>query len=63
MIDIKCRCGETYHADGSHVGGSIRCQKCGTVNKIERSSPVQSTFPSGTGPVPIRSAEGRPTDA
>jgi hypothetical protein len=61
MVDIKCRCGETYHADDSHVGGSIRCGKCGTVNRIERSLPVQSTHPLGTGPVPIRSREGRPT--
>lgn len=61
MIDIKCRCGETYHADESHVGGSIRCPKCGAVNRIEHSSPVKSTFQSRTGPVTIPTSEWRPS--
>ena len=60
MIDIKCRCGETYHADDSHVGGSIRCGKCGTINRIERISPVQSMYQSRTEPIPLTSTEGRP---
>jgi len=61
MIDIKCRCGETYHADESHVGGSIRCPKCGAVNRIEHSSPVKSTSQSRTGPVTIPTSEWRPS--
>jgi hypothetical protein len=60
MIDIKCRCGETYHADDSHVGGSIRCGKCGTVNRIDRSLPVQATFQSRVEPVSIPTAERHP---
>jgi hypothetical protein len=60
MIDIKCRCGETYHADKSHAGRSIRCPKCGTVNRIEHSSPVQSTHQSKTGTVPVPTAGWRP---
>jgi hypothetical protein len=69
VIDVHCngrlrdgtRCQEICHADESHVGQSIRCPKCGAVNRIERSLPVQSGYPSGTGPVRITSAEGRPT--
>jgi hypothetical protein len=36
MIDIRCACGETYHAEQSHLGKSIRCQKCGAILTIER---------------------------
>ena len=60
MIDIECRCGETYHADESHAGRSVRCPKCGMVTKIERSSRVQSTFPSRTEAASIPNTEGRP---
>jgi hypothetical protein len=68
VIDVHCngrlhdgtRCQEICHADESHVGRSIRCPKCGTVNRIERSLPVQSTYQSRTGTVPIPTAEWRP---
>jgi hypothetical protein len=69
VIDVHCkgrlrdgtRCQEIYHADESNVGRSIRCPKCGEINWIARSAPVQSTYPLGARPVPITSAEGRPT--
>src|ERR1017187_7058346 len=54
-------CQEVFHADESHVGRSIRCLKCGTFNRIERSLPVQSNYPSGTRPVSTTSTESRPT--
>lgn len=60
MIDIKCRCGETYHADESYIGRSIRCPKCATVNRIERSLPVHSSYKSGTEPVPVSTVETHP---
>lgn len=28
MLTIRCDCGETYHADESHVGRAIECRNC-----------------------------------
>ena len=39
MIEIRCACGESYHAEEIHAGRSIRCQKCGAILKVERQSP------------------------
>lgn len=44
MIDIRCPWdGTVHHADESHVGRSIRCQKCGAILKIERQGPAPLT--------------------
>lgn len=61
MISIRCvgqlsdgtTCPEIYHADEAHIGRSIRCPKCGTFNRIEPNSPVQSTYHPRTAPVSI----------
>lgn len=29
MLTVRCRCGETYHAEESHVGRKLRCRRCG----------------------------------
>lgn len=37
MFDIHCPSdGTVYHADESHLGKSIRCQKCGAILKVEK---------------------------
>lgn len=37
MIDVKCVCGETYHADEKFIGKNIKCSKCGQIMIIELS--------------------------
>jgi len=52
MIDIHCPLdGTVYHAEESHIGRSIRCQKCGAILKIEHQVAV-----------PITKREQRPID-
>ncbi|MBX6364370.1 MAG: endonuclease/exonuclease/phosphatase family protein [Gemmatimonadetes bacterium] len=29
MLTVRCRCGETYHAEEAHVGRKLRCRRCG----------------------------------
>jgi hypothetical protein len=41
MINIKCVCGELYHADENFIGKKIRCSKCGSIINIEL--PIQQT--------------------
>src|SRR5437773_8235275 len=44
MIDIRCQCGEEYHADDAHVGRRIRCLKCERVLSIgQKAPPCRST--------------------
>lgn len=43
MITIRCRCGETYHADPAHVGRQIRC-RCSRVLRV-RPAPAASRRP------------------
>lgn len=35
MIEVRCICGESYHADDSHAGRSLKCTKCGAVLVVE----------------------------
>ncbi len=35
MIDIKCSCGEVYHADERFVGQTIKCRFCNSLLKVE----------------------------
>ena len=44
MIDLRCQCGEEYHADDAHVGRRIRCLKCERVLSIgQKAPPCRST--------------------
>jgi hypothetical protein len=52
MITLHC-CGEDYYADEMHIGGHIKCRKCGRFLTIEPRTPLSST-PSGR-PVAARS--------
>jgi hypothetical protein len=45
MIDIKCVCGEIYHADEKFIGKKIKCSKCGNIMNIELSNPQTSSQP------------------
>ena len=45
MITLHC-CGEDYYADERHIGGHIKCGKCGRFLTIEPKTPLSST-PSG----------------
>ena len=35
MINIKCSCGEVYHADERFVGQTIKCRFCNSLLKVE----------------------------
>lgn len=35
MIDIKCTCGEIYHADEKYIGQKIQCGSCGSIIIIQ----------------------------
>ena len=48
MITVKCSCGETYYADESHVGRSIRCSKC------DQAVPILALLPRATDLLPLR---------
>ena len=39
MIDIRCTCGETYHADEAFSGQKIKCRKCGAILLIQKQNP------------------------
>jgi hypothetical protein len=52
MITLHC-CGEDYYADGMHIGGHIKCRKCGRFLTIEPKTPLSST--SSGHPVAARS--------
>ena len=45
MIEIDCSCGETYWADDSHAGRSLRCHKCGKVLSIGLRSSLSCAGP------------------
>lgn len=47
MIDIRCACGQGYHAEESHIGRSLRCWKCGAILSVERGAPLSPSHPSG----------------
>lgn len=47
MIDIPCACGESYHAEESHIGRSLLCWKCGATLSVERGAPISPSHPSG----------------
>ena len=56
MIDLRCSCGKTYHADDSHLGKSLRCTECGRILKVEASlAPPQAESvtrpPAARGPL------------
>src|SRR6266480_4246064 len=42
MITLHC-CGEDYYADEMHIGGHIKCRKCGRFLTIEPKTPLSST--------------------
>jgi len=46
VIRIKCRCGEVFQADETHIGRSIRCHRCGRTLPIRlpRPTPVERRF-------------------
>ena len=46
MIEVRCSCGEVYHAEDSHLGKSLRCWKCGTILNVERPRPLVPAPPS-----------------
>jgi len=53
MIEVRCRCGEVFHASEDHAGRSLSCSRCGTVNSIVASaSAMRERTP------PASSAEG-----
>lgn len=35
MIDMRCKCGEVFHADKKFVGQKIRCPKFGEILNIQ----------------------------
>lgn len=51
-IDIRCSCGQVYHADAAHAGRSIRC-RCGNLLRI--APPARRAAPD-----PPRRQQGRP---
>jgi len=40
MIDVRCPCGLTFHAEESQIGKKLSCWKCGTVVPIEKPTPA-----------------------
>lgn len=52
MIDVECACGETYHADASHVGKAIRCHRCGRIltihGRVPEAAHVASPIPQAS---------------
>src|ERR1035437_7585783 len=44
MINIKCSCGEIYHADERFIGQSIKCRHCNTVLLIESPEKISESF-------------------
>lgn len=52
-IKVFCPCGEEYAAERQHVGGYIRCRKCGKTHQIVDSQPIATT--SRATPVPAKS--------
>jgi len=38
VINIKCKCGEHYHADEKFIGRKIRCSNCGNILTVELSN-------------------------
>jgi len=45
MIDIKCNCGECYHADEKFIGQKIQCRKCGSILLIQSHVRFQQETP------------------
>lgn len=44
MIDIKCKCGEVFHADEKFVGRKIKCPNCGNIFTIQLPEIPTETF-------------------
>lgn len=52
MIHITCACGETYHADETHIGRAIECSRCGRILAIQ--APTASASGARLAPEPPR---------
>lgn len=46
MIDVKCTCGETYHAGDEFIGQNIKCRKCGAILLIQKQVPSITNDPT-----------------
>jgi len=46
MIDIRCTCGETYHAEEAFSGQKIKCRNCGTILIIQKQVPSITPDPN-----------------
>ena len=57
-MKITHDCGETYHADVSHIGYFIRCRRCGEVFAIQD----QCGFPAIAKPAPMSQHSSRAFD-
>lgn len=45
MIEVPCACGQSYHADDSHIGRTLKCTNCGRLLLIEPPIAVLSGQP------------------
>ena len=39
MIEVRCACGEVYFAHAQHIGGGIRCRRCGAILEVRSEAP------------------------
>ncbi len=44
MIDVRCTCGEVYHAQEAQAGCRIRC-RCGAILLVQQQTPISKSSP------------------
>jgi hypothetical protein len=59
MITLHC-CGEDYYAGERHIGGHIKCGKCGRFLTIEPKTPLSSTSSGGSVAAPYETVVNPP---